>query len=148
MSIRKSITPIIMLFTLAGCCSPHPIGSWVGGGVSSADKKMIGNDVGDYVASQLPSVKSEIWVEPIGKGKRGPLIDEVEDTLRQRGYPVLPDSAPRPATAHLVRVIVSGHHEWGEANAFIYIDGRESSREYARDAIGALRPAGPFSVKE
>jgi len=144
--MRKFLTPMIAVLSLAGCAH-NPSASWVGG-VSPKDGKVIGSDLGAYVASQLPSVKSSVWVQPMDGNERGPVIDSLENTLRQKGYPVLPDSASRPTNAHLIRFLVSGKPAWGETNAFILIDGKEASREYVKDTLGALRPAGPFSVRE
>lgn len=143
--MRKVFTPMVALLALAGCASLNPNASWVGS-VSSTDAAIIGSDLGQYVASQLPSVKAEIWVQPMDRGKSSPVIDALEDTLRQRGYAVMPNSATRPASAHLVRVLVSGHRHWGETNAFVLIDGREASRDYVKNTEGAMQPAGPFSV--
>lgn len=144
--MRKVFAPMVALFALAGCASLNPNASWVGS-VSSKDAAVIGSDLGQYVASQFPSVKTQIWVEPMDRSERSPVIDALEDTLRQRGYAVLPNSAPKPDSAHLVRVLVSGHRHWGETNAFILIDGREASRGYVKNTTGAMQPAGPFSVR-
>lgn len=144
--MRKMITPMLVALALSGCAH-NPNASWVGG-VSAKDGAIIGADLGEYVATQIPSVKSSLWVQPLDGKQRGPVIDPLENFLRQRGYSVLPDSAPRPDNAHLIRFLVSGKEAWGETNAFILIDGREASRGYVKDTLGTLRPAGPFSVRE